>query len=181
MKPRGPLMTEHRLIEKMLAVVKDQIAIIDKEQGVDPLFVDTAVDFIRTYADTTHHGKEEEILFRDLARKIMNPDDQKAMEELVEEHKYARQIVAELVQAKEDYIEGRQGALETIKQKLNTLVEFYPDHITKEDKVFFPNTEKYLSEEEQEGMLQQFWEFDRMMIHEKYKSVVERLALRRKT
>jgi hemerythrin-like domain-containing protein len=180
MKPRGPLMTEHRLIEKMLAVVRDQISILDKEKAVDPVFIDTAVDFIRTYADRTHHGKEEEILFRDLATKSMNPEDQRAMQELVEEHKYARQVVAELVQAKEDYIEGHQEALEIIKQKLNTLVEFYPDHITKEDRVFFPNSETYLSEEEQEGMLQEFWEFDRIMIHEKYKSVVERLVLRRK-
>ena len=181
MKPRGPLMIEHRLIEKMLAVVRDQLSIIDEEKAVDPVFIDTAVDFIRTYADRTHHGKEEEILFRDLAAKSMKPDDQKAMKELVEEHEYARQVVAELVQAKEDYIEGRQRALETIKQKLNTLVEFYPDHITKEDKVFFPNAETYLNQEEQEGMLQEFWEFDRMMIHEKYKSVVDRLGLRRRT
>jgi hemerythrin-like domain-containing protein len=89
--------------------------------------------------------------------------------------------VAELVQAKEDYVEGRGEALETIRQKLSALVEFYPDHITSEDKVFFPNSETYLSTEEQEGMLQEFWEFDRMMIHEKYKSVVERLGQRRTT
>ena len=181
MKPRGPLMIEHRLIERMLAVVRDQLAIIDKEKGVDPIFIDTAVDFIRTYADRTHHGKEEEILFRDLATKSMTFEDQKVMQELVDEHKHGRQIVAELAQAKEDYLEGRQKALDTIKQKLSALVEFYPDHITKEDKVFFPRSEAYLNEEEQEGMLQEFWEFDRMMIHEKYKSVVDRLGLRGKT
>jgi hypothetical protein len=28
---------------------------------------------------------------------------------------------------------------------------------------------KYLSVEEQEGMLNEFWEFDRNMIHEKYR------------
>jgi hemerythrin-like domain-containing protein len=179
MKPRGPLMIEHRLIEKMLAVIRDQISIIAQQSSIDPVFVDTAVDFIRTYADRTHHGKEEEILFRDLAAKNMNPEDRKAMQELVAEHKYARQIVAELVQAKEDYVQGRGEALETIKQKLSALVDFYPDHITREDKVFFPNSETYLSTQEQEGMLQEFWEFDRMMIHEKYKSVVERLGLRR--
>jgi hypothetical protein len=31
----------------------------------------------------------------------------------------------------------------------------------------------YFSEEEQQAMLAEFWEFDRKMIHEKYKKVVE--------
>ncbi|MFH0960358.1 MAG: hypothetical protein V1897_16825 [Pseudomonadota bacterium] len=57
------------------------------------------------------------------------------------------------------------------------LVEFYPEHITKEDKVFFPRSENYLSEKEQETMLQEFWEFDQRMIHDKYRSVVEDLKL----
>ena len=33
---------------------------------VDPVFIDTAVDFIRTYADRCHHGKEEDLLFKAL-------------------------------------------------------------------------------------------------------------------
>lgn len=67
MKPRGPLMMEHRLIEKML-VLADQQAAAMNEESFDPVFVDTVVDFIKTYADRTHHGKEENILFADLGK-----------------------------------------------------------------------------------------------------------------
>jgi hemerythrin-like domain-containing protein len=176
MKPRGPLMHEHRLIEKMLKVVRNQISIIEKQNCVDPVFLDTAVDFIRTYADRTHHGKEEDILFKVLATKNMAPEDEQAMQELIEEHKYSRQITDELVKAKEDYLKGRQEALQTIVEKLSVLVEFYPKHIVKEDKKFFPDSEKYLSEEEQKDMLQGFWELDKRMIHDKYQSVVEHLS-----
>ena len=177
MKPRGPLMIEHRLIEKMLEVVRNQISLIDTTNSVDPVFIDTTIDFIRTYADRTHHGKEEDIMFRELAKKTMTPEDTKVMSELVDEHKYARQVVGELVQAKKHYLEGRLESLQTIKEKLTVLVEFYPEHITKEDKVFFPNSERYLSQKEQETMLQEFWEFDQRMIHDKYRSVVEQLRL----
>jgi hemerythrin-like domain-containing protein len=52
-------------------------------------------------------------------------------------------------------------------------VDFYPKHIEKEDKVFFPASRAYFSEEEDQTMLAEFWEFDRLMIHEKYQSVVE--------
>jgi hemerythrin-like domain-containing protein len=175
MKPRGPLMIEHRLIEKMLEVVRDQTSVIDRTNSIDPIFIDTTVDFIRTYADRTHHGKEEDIMFRVLITKSMGLEDQKIMEELVEEHKYARQVVAELVQAKKHYLEGNQQALQIVKEKLTVLVEFYPEHITKEDKVFFPNSEKHLTQQDQEDMLHEFWEFDRKMIHEKYQSVVGHL------
>lgn len=177
MKPRGPLMIEHRLIEKMIEVIRRQIHIIDKMNSIDPVFVDTVVDFIKTYADKTHHGKEEYILFRDLAEKDMTPSDKQVMQELKDEHLYGRRIVAEIVQVKEDYCSKKsQDSLLTFKDNLEKLVLFYPEHIKKEDKVFFPNTEKYLSGEEQERMLKEFWEFDSQMIHDKYKSVVELLS-----
>jgi hypothetical protein len=33
----------------------------------------------------------------------------------------------------------------------------------------------YFSKQEQADMLQEFWEFDRKMIHEKYENIIERL------
>jgi hemerythrin-like domain-containing protein len=173
MKPRGPLMIEHRLIEKMIAVINDQISVMRNQDRVNAVFIDAAVDFIRVYADKTHHGKEESILFRDLAAKKISAEDKAAMEELVEEHRYARKTVAEMVQAKDDCLAGRKEALKIVLDKLTILTEFYPEHIRREDEVFFPDTEKYFTREEQDAMLQEFWEFDRKMIHEKYKSVVE--------
>ncbi|MFH0960357.1 MAG: hemerythrin domain-containing protein [Pseudomonadota bacterium] len=104
MKPRGPLMIEHRLIEKMLEVVRNQISFIDRTNAIDSVFIDTTVDFIRTYADRTHHGKEEDIMFKELAKKSMAFEDQKVMSELVDEHNYARQVVVELVQAKKHFL-----------------------------------------------------------------------------
>jgi hemerythrin-like domain-containing protein len=67
MQARGPLMIEHRLIDRMIGIIKRILSQIEKEEKVDPVFVDTTVDFIRTYADRTHHGKEEDILFRELS------------------------------------------------------------------------------------------------------------------
>jgi hemerythrin-like domain-containing protein len=54
-------------------------------------------------------------------------------------------------------------------------VNFYPKHIEKEDKIFFPAYKKYLSDEEDQLMLKEFYKFDREMIHEKYKFVLHKL------
>ena len=61
--PAGPLMHEHRVIERMLKVLSRQLESMFELQAVDTAAVDTAVDFIRTYADRCHHGKEEAQFF----------------------------------------------------------------------------------------------------------------------
>ena len=174
MKPIGPLMVEHRLIERMIAIVKEELGKIEKGKKADPLFIDTYVDFARTYADRCHHGKEEDILFRDLAKKRLSPEHKKTMDELVEEHIYARKAVGELVAAKDNYVQGDRDALKDITAKLRILADFYPKHIEKEDKHFFFPVLDYFTKQEQDAMLQEFWEFDRKLIHEKYQKVVER-------
>ena len=88
----------------MLEVVRREIVKIEKEKKADPVFVDTAVDFIRIYADRTHQGKED--------------DD------------------------------------------------------------FFPASREYFTDEEDQAMLEEFWRFDRRMIHEKYTSLVDALEKR---
>ena len=173
MKPIGPLMWEHRLIEKMLSFFEGETRKITEQKKVDPLFVDTAVDFIRTYADRTHHGKEEDILFRDLIKKKLSREHARIMDELVEEHKHARKMVGMLVDAKERYLKGA-NTLQEVVSLLRELAHFYPIHIEKEDKHFFFPCLDYFSREEQESMLQEFHEFDRNMIHEKYTGVAER-------
>ncbi|MCK9393122.1 MAG: hypothetical protein M0Q01_16315, partial [Syntrophales bacterium] len=90
MKPIGPLMWEHRLIEKMLQVVTKEAEEMERTRRVNPVFIDTAVDFIRIYGDRTHHGKEEEILFRELVKKKLTPEHARIMDELIQEHVYAR-------------------------------------------------------------------------------------------
>ncbi len=172
MQARGPLMIEHRLIEKMIAILRRALVQIERDGNVDPLFIDASVDFIRMYADRTHHGKEEEIMFRDLKRKAMNEKDRRLMEELIAEHVLGRKTTKELVEANARYRRGDAAALSVVAEKLRTLADFYPRHIEKEDKIFFPACRAYMTEEEDRAMLAEFFEFDRMMIHEKYQAVV---------
>jgi hemerythrin-like domain-containing protein len=173
MKPIGPLMWEHRLIEQMVVLLRGEIDRITSGKTVNVILVEQAVDFFRTYADRTHHGKEEEILFRDLALKKMSPEHRKIMDELVKEHIHGRELVRKLVEAKDLYVNGHAEALPRIASELRELVDFYPGHIEKEDKHFFFPCLDYFTQAEQERMLQEFRDFDRNMIHEKYRTVVE--------
>ncbi len=178
MQARGPLMIEHRLIERMILVIEEILIQIESTCEVDPVLVDTAVDFTRMYADRTHHGKEEGILFRDLSKRSLSAEDLHIMSELIEEHVFGRRTTKALIEANTRYRSGDASAVADIVSELRTLVEFYPKHIEKEDRVFFPASMAYFTNEEDQAMLAEFWEFDRKMIHEKYKSVVEGLETR---
>ncbi len=174
MKPVGPLMVEHRLIERMVKVLQGRLE--DMKSGrVNTNLVVQGVDFFRMYADETHHGKEEDILFKALSAKQLSHEDEKMMESLVQEHIWARQTVGKLADANSRYISGEAQALKQVVYELEKLVKFYPMHIEKEDKHFFIPAMEYFSQTEQRRMLEEFWEFDRRMIHEKYKKAVEEI------
>jgi hemerythrin-like domain-containing protein len=178
MQARGTLMKEHRLIERMLSAVQSALAEIDSTQRVDPAFVDVAVDFVQTYADRTHHGKEEDILFRELDTRDLSAEDRRAMDELIADHALGREMTKSLVRANEQYRDGDKAALATIVSRLRALCDFYPRHVEKEDKIFFPAARAYFTDDEDQAMLARFWAFDRAMIHEKYARVVAGLENR---
>jgi hemerythrin-like domain-containing protein len=46
MMPIGPLMIEHRLIERMIDVMEKELTIFEKEKKLEPDFLEMAVDFI---------------------------------------------------------------------------------------------------------------------------------------
>jgi len=186
MQPIGPLMIEHRLIERLLNLmerefkrIKANIEVDPEFAFVDPLFIDTAVEFIRTYADRCHHGKEDDLLFKALAAKDLSPEHRQTMDDLIKEHAWAREATASLVKAKEAYLLEKPGALGDLMEHMGKLVDFYPRHIDKEDRHFFIPCMAYFSQAEQTDLLARMHEFDRQLIHEKYRGVVESMEQRR--
>jgi hemerythrin-like domain-containing protein len=172
----GLMMIEHRLIEKIVPILEQELDRLNRGGDPDPILIESAVDFFRTYADRTHHGKEEDILFRELKKKQLDPDHQRIMSELENEHVIARATVGGLLESKNKWINGDKESLGRIKENLSKLVKLYPPHIQKEDKNFFLQTRKYFSDEEMLNLLLESYEFDRNMIHEKYRKMIEALS-----
>ena len=173
--PAGPLMHEHRVIERMIAIVAHQLEEHDAHGVVDSAVIDAATDFIRTYADRCHHGKEEDILFRRLADKPLDDALAAEMAGLIEDHVRGRALTRHLVEANKRYAAGDASALPEIAAAATELVEFYPVHIEKEDHHFFKPCLEYFTDAEKAQMLADFDEFDRALIHAKYLGVVEDL------
>ena len=154
------LMNEHRFIEKMINLMREEIKCIQKTGCADTAFIDTSADFIETYVHQTHHEKET-LLFHGLSRKAMSEEDFMMMTDLIKEHDTENKIIEELINIKAAYENGNQCFLPLIVDKLNAIVLFYPQHIKKEENIFFPCSEKYFNQDELQTMLNVFRDFDK--------------------
>jgi hemerythrin-like domain-containing protein len=160
MLPVAPLMIEHRLIERMIKLMEMEVQKYKTNAAPDMEFIRIAIDFIRTYADKLHHGKEEDILFRDLSKENISAEHKRIMEELINEHVMGRGYVKTLVEARDRYLSGDKSALAVIEDTMAT-------H-------FFLSVMNYFSPEKQQTMLDEFNDFDRKFIHRHYQEVVTR-------
>ena len=173
MLPIDTLMEEHRLIKRLIALIQKELDIIQKTGKANPLFIDNAVDFFKTYTDRTHHGKEEDILFREIGKKPVSDEHREILKQLLIDHVHGRKQVIALLEENNKYKNGDESAVKKMEEIMRDLCVFYPEHIQKEDKHFFVPVMDYFSEQEIKLMTDEFNEWDRTMIHEKYRNLVE--------
>lgn len=170
--PTQQLIVEHRLAERMIAAMRWRVADMESIGTADVGFIDAAVDFLRTYADRCHHRKEEDILFRELARKPLSAEHRRVLDELVAEHVFARTTTDRLVEARDRYAAGAAEAHADIVTCLHMFVEFYPKHIAKEEHGFFRAALSYFTAEELSRMLAEENEFNRRFVQVMYEERV---------
>ncbi|MDD5347719.1 MAG: hemerythrin domain-containing protein [Candidatus Omnitrophica bacterium] len=171
MLPVGVLMVEHRVIERMIKLWENELNRINATGKANSSFLGQAVDFMRTYADHFHHGKEENMLFALLRQKPLTGGLASMLDGLAEEHTVSRRTVAALAAANRDYAAGAEDALAAIRESISAIIRLYPAHIRKEDKQFFLPVMEFLTDMEKEKMLADFRAFE-PSTHDTYKSMV---------
>jgi len=134
-------MVEHRLIERMISLLDEESREMSKGQPMRIPFLGDALDFLRFYADRCHHGKEEGILFRDLAGRKLSAEHAEMMKGLVQDHVKARELTAALAQ----HVRNGPGSCSAAVGTIQALVKLYTGHIRKEDKEFFLPVMQYFA------------------------------------
>ena len=151
MKPIGPLMWEHRLIEQMVALLRGEIDRITSRKTVNVILVEQAVDFFRTYADRTHHGKEEELLFPALEAAGIKREGG-PIGVMLEEHEQGREYVRRMNTKLSEYRAGEAEAGAAFIREARGYIALLDQHTHKEDTVLFPIAEKQISAARQAEM-----------------------------
>ncbi|MHB8842486.1 MAG: hemerythrin domain-containing protein [Candidatus Aquicultor sp.] len=175
MSPIDLLLAEHKLIWRMVAHTDRELARMQTTGQADPTFLDISADFFRVYTDICHHGKEEHILFSELATKPLSAELSTIMDHLILQHEHLRQVVKELIAANERYEHDSKEAFQDIERILLAINTFYPKHLRTEEEHFFPFVMAYLSTQESDAMAKAFPQFDARLFHELYSEKVLQL------
>ncbi len=172
------LKTEHRAIQRMLAVLDTAAARLEKGKPVRPGLFREATDFVRNFADQCHHGKEEDNLFPRLQERGL-PRDGGPIGVMLFEHDEGRAYVRGIVAAIDGYESGDEQAARSIAKNARAYAELLRGHIWKEENVLFPMADNVLSAEDQHEMEKQFQQIETEVmgpgVHERYHALLDAL------
>ena len=173
MKPIGILMREHRIIERMLTVLERERAMMKNTGRFNMDVLTEGVEFFRMYGDKIHHGKEEDILFREMDAKPLSIEHRRIMSQLIDEHTQIRMIIRTMDTAREHYNRNNHEQLLEIETIYESLQSMYAKHVELEEKHFFYPAMEYFSDDEQQDMIAQFYDYDSKTMKEKYEAMVK--------
>jgi len=147
------LSEEHQNILKVIDSVLIECKKLEEGKEFDKRFFEKTIEFIRDYADTYHHAKEEEILFKIMLESTDNMHCN-PIPVMLDEHELGRNYVSGM-------IEGLAGNDTTkVIENAQGYGFLLMDHIYKEDNILYPMAEEALTEEQKEKVLQLYDEVE---------------------
>lgn len=141
-RPTDVLHAEHRIIERVLHVVDGLARKARTGEEVDRDDARDAIDFIVSFADRCHHGKEEAELFPAMERCGL-PREAGPTAVMRAEHDEGRAHV----QAMRTAVEASPFDAAAFARHGGAFASLLRDHIMKEDQVLFPMAEQMLPEQ----------------------------------
>lgn len=159
-----------KLTEHILCVAKDIM-----HDDVNQSDIKAITDVIKNYADSYHHKKEEDILFKAMLENLGDVAEKLIRNGMLVEHdlaRYERMMIDESLD-KYEKTKSDQARLELIGHLMSyrSLLERHAD---KENKVLYPFAEKNLPLDVQEELnkLTEAYEKDHSTIREKYLNII---------
>ena len=115
------------MVEQALDIL-DRIEVrLERDEEVDPQALEKVLDFLKTFADRCHHGKEEDLLFAALDMKGVSRTTS-PISTLIREHEIARRFIQNMERALQDYKAGDETAGKDILQNSRAYIELLEQH-----------------------------------------------------
>lgn len=176
MSIKNILIEEHQRIKKVIDELKLEMQNQQRTTIPNTGVLLMSIDFLKTYAHRTHQVKEENMLFGLLQNKTLSDKHKKTIDNLTEEHEKLRLLVSEIEELTDTYRKGEKSILQQLTNTLQKLSLEYSNHFDKENEQFFSTIiDEYLTKEEKTRLQEEFNEFDRTRIHEKYDQVIDHI------
>ncbi len=156
--PTQVLKEEHELILQALDALDRKITQLESGAAPDRAYFEKAVEFLRTFADKCHHGKEENLLFKTMVDRGF-PLHGGPIAVMLSEHNTGRAFIRGMADGAAGL--GKDpGAAQQIIQNGRGYIQLLRAHIDKENTVLFPMADNILSPEDQAHLGEEFERFE---------------------
>jgi len=173
------MVDEHKVIKRMLAVIRKACFGVMNGQEINYTDFESMIDFVRSYADKHHHGKEEKILFNKMVDEIGGAAEKLIKHGMLVEHDLGRLHIKELEEALDKVKNGDEEAKLDVLANAISYTHLLHRHIDKEDGVVYVFAEKHLKTDTLNKVDVECEAFEEEMkkedIHNKYLRLVEEL------
>lgn len=161
MNPIDELKHEHRAIEGALLILETMARRVQERDVAQD--ARQLVNFFRTFADTCHHGKEEQVLFPSLEKAGVARDGG-PIGVMMSEHDQGRRHIRGMISALDAMETGGQPVVMQFREHAEGYARLLRQHIDKEDNVLFEMAEKLLSEDRKSRMSEDFDRIERDVV-----------------
>ncbi|MHB9134565.1 MAG: hemerythrin domain-containing protein [Armatimonadota bacterium] len=172
------LRDEHEGILVMLSVLEHLAWEMKQGHAVHTDHLAQILDFLRSFADTCHHGKEEDLLFPAL-QAVGLPVDGGPIGVMLADHTEGRGYIRGMVDALERLQQGEDAAHEFVANALG-YVQLLRAHIGKENQVLFVLAERMLPPQEHARLSTEFERVEAERIgagvHERFHEMIHQLS-----
>lgn len=141
------MVAEHENIRKMLKVIRKVCYRVMTNGEYDIADFPKIIDFVRSYADKLHHGKEEDILFVTMNKELDKLAKSGAITGMFIEHDNGRLYMANLEKGVNNFIAGDDEARLDIIANSICYADLLDRHIEKENTAMYKFAENQLSDE----------------------------------
>ncbi len=149
------LRDEHDVILAMLTTVEATAQRVETGEEVPLSLLTDLQDFLVLFADRSHHGKEEDLLFPLLERKGV-PRVGGPVGCMLVEHDEGRGFVRAMAQNASACAAGEASARNAWSEAAREYANLLRNHIWKENEVLFLMADRLLSSEEQSTLAKEF-------------------------
>lgn len=156
------MMEEHKYIKRMLVVVRKACFKIFKGEDIDYEDFNLIINFIRHFADSHHHKKEEVILFNKMVDEIGETAEKIVKYGMLVEHDLGRLYITNLKEALENFKGGTEEAILDVISNAISYTHLLERHIDKEDKVIYKFAQRELKKEVLNNINEECLEFEKI-------------------
>lgn len=171
------LRNEHEVIQRALSVLEEMAGELNAGKAVEREHLTRIVDFLRTFADKCHHGKEEDQLFPALAA-VGIPTQGGPIGVMLFEHTQGRGYIAAMAEAL-GQMEAGEDAGRAFAHNATCYAGLLRSHIDKENHVLFVMAEQHLSDAEHARLTGAFAQVEERVgaeAHAQYPRLIEELT-----